>query len=432
MEYQEAIDFLFSRLPVFQYIGAKAFKPGLATTLELCEMNGSPQNSFKSIHVGGTNGKGSTSHMLAAILQQAGYKVGLYTSPHLKSFKERIKVNGAEIRENFVSKFITDNLANIDRLSPSFFELTVCMAFKYFEEENIDIAIIEVGMGGRLDSTNVINPILSVITNVSFDHVAFLGDTLPKIAFEKAGIIKVNTPIVISEFCLETSKIFNEIAKEKNSSIYYASELVTIEELSVQEGLQAIEVKYHGLDDFNLDQLLLDLHGKYQFQNIKGIVVSIMILRNLGLVISDKNIALALSNVCNITGFKGRWQKLHDEPAIFCDTAHNYAGLTATIKQFLSLPASKYRFVLGFVSDKDVSEILKLFPSDGIYYFCQPTNNRALDVNLLKTFGDDLELENQVFFNVNDALAKAMEDSDASDKIYVGGSTFVVADIKDL
>lgn len=432
MNYQEAIDFLFSRLPVFQNVGSKAFKPGLETTRELCTINGNPQNSFQSIHVGGTNGKGSTSHMLAAILQQAGYRVGLYTSPHLKSFKERIKVNGIEIREDFIPKFINVNLSNIDKYAPSFFELTVCMAFKYFEEEKVDYAIIEVGMGGRLDSTNVISPILSIITNVSFDHVQFLGDTLPKIAFEKAGIIKNNTPTVISEYDSETAQVFDEIARERNSLIYYASEIINIVGFKVINGLQEIAVQYNGSENFNLKRLQLDLNGEYQFKNIKGILVSLILLRELGLIILDKDIVLALVNVCNSTGFKGRWQKLQEEPSVYCDTAHNYAGLYLTIQQFLSIPAVSYRFVLGFVSEKDVTKILKLFPKEGIYYFCQPSNSRALDVILLKDIADDLGLNSQVFSNVNDALEKALEESQISDIIYVGGSTFVVADIKNL
>ncbi len=431
MEYQEAIDFLFSRLPVFQNIGSKAFKPGLYNTLELCRLNGNPHQGFHSIHIGGTNGKGSTSHMLAAVLQQAGYKVGLYTSPHLKSFKERIKINGTEIEEDFIVNFISDNLSNIDNLSPSFFELTVCMAFSYFKEKQVDVAIIEVGMGGRLDSTNVISPILSLITNVSFDHVQFLGDTLSKIAFEKAGIIKGNVPVIIGEYEEESAAVFDQVANTQNTKCHYASESIQIDNYELKDGLLKVELIHQLYDNSYRRNLALDLTGSYQLKNVKSVILAVEILRGLGWDINEGNIEQALTNVGLLTGLKGRWQKLQSSPDVYCDTAHNFAGLEATTKQVLSLTAKKYRFVLGFVSDKDVKQLLRLFPngSNAIYYFCQPSNMRAIEVTSLQELGNELGMQSHRFGNVNMAFQYALAESDPEDVLYIGGSTFVVADL---
>ncbi|WP_025761611.1 bifunctional folylpolyglutamate synthase/dihydrofolate synthase [Dyadobacter tibetensis] len=432
MQYQEAVDYLYSRLPVFQNIGAKAFKPGLQTTKALCEILGNPQDLFPVIHVGGTNGKGSSSHMLASIFQEAGYKVGLYTSPHLKSFTERIRVQGQPIREDYVGQFVSDNLLNIERLSPSFFELTVGMAFRYFADQNVDIAIIEVGMGGRLDSTNVVQPLVSLITNVSFDHVQYLGDTLAKIAFEKAGIIKAGIPVIIGEYDPNTAPVFEEISGPLQSPLYFADKLVAIDSRPGDAHTQACKViaSTH-FSDLN-GAYRLDLLGEYQLKNLKGVLIAVSILKDLGFNLSLEIVQRALAKVKVNTGLKGRWQQISERPNVFCDTGHNYAGLTLSLHQFSKIKASQHRFVIGFVSDKDIDGVLTLFPTGGKYYFCQPANSRALDAATLKKMAQVHGLYGDVFWDVNTALKKAREESAETDAIYVGGSTFVVADLVEL
>lgn len=433
MDYQETIDYLYSRLPVFQNIGARAFKPGLHTTLQLCDHLGNPQEKFKTIHVGGTNGKGSTSHMLASVLQEAGYKVGLYTSPHLKSFTERIRVNGSSINEDFIVEFTAVNKSYIESLSPSFFEVTVAMAFSYFERCEVDVAVIEVGMGGRLDSTNIITPVLSVITNVSFDHVQFLGDTLGKIAFEKAGIIKEAIPVVISEKQEdEISDIFNQTASERNSEIIYGADLFEISNSEHKNGKLSLNVVSKDSGQVIYPDLNLDLAGDYQLKNICGVLAAIEKLQNTGFQIDKSAVYKGLSEVQDNTGLKGRWQKLNDKPLVYCDTAHNYAGVSETMRQFNSLVSNQKRFVIGFVSDKDISSILNLFPKDGIYYFCQPSNLRALDASELQQEAFKSSLKGNVYPNVNLALEAAVLESNPDDTVYVGGSTFVVADLDQL
>ncbi|CAG4997596.1 Folylpolyglutamate synthase [Dyadobacter sp. CECT 9275] len=433
MDYQEAIDYLFSRLPVFQNIGARAYKPGLETTREICGILGNPQNNYPTIHVGGTNGKGSTSHMLAAILQTAGYKVGLYTSPHLKSFTERIRVNGIPINESYVATFVTVNKSYIDNLSPSFFELTVAMAFSYFSDQQVDVAIIEVGMGGRLDSTNIIKPVVSVITNVSFDHVQFLGDTLPKIAAEKAGIIKDNVPVVISEYQNEeVASVFEAAARQHEAPLYYGSQVYRVMETEHSEGFMALTAKCIDKKEVRFDHLRLDLTGNYQAKNICGVLTAVDVIRTAGFEIGDEHISSALPNVSRLTGLKGRWQRIGESPLVYCDTAHNYAGLGATIPQFESIEATAHRYVLGFVADKDISGILDLFPSTGVYYFCEPGNLRALPSENLQQAALRSGLQGRVYKDVNQALAAAKADSISTDCIYVGGSTFVVAELTDL
>ncbi|MCF0055480.1 folylpolyglutamate synthase/dihydrofolate synthase family protein [Dyadobacter sp. CY356] len=433
MNYQETIDYLYSRLPVFQNIGARAFKPGLHTTLQLCNHLGNPQEKFKTVHVGGTNGKGSTSHMLASVLQEAGYKVGLYTSPHLKSFTERIRVNGVSIDGDFIVKFTAVNKSYIESLSPSFFEVTVAMAFAYFASSQVDIAVIEVGMGGRLDSTNVITPVLSVITNVSYDHVQFLGDTLGKIAFEKAGIIKNEVPVVISEKQeVEISDVFNQTASEKNAEIAYGSELFEIGKAEHSNGALVLNIISKTSGHPAYPDLNLDLAGDYQLKNICGVIAAIEKLQNTGFKIEMEAIYRGLSRVQHNTGLKGRWQKLNDSPLVYCDTAHNYAGVSDTMRQFNSLVTKQKRFVIGFVSDKDITSILNLFPRDGIYYFCQPSNLRALNASELQQEALKSGLLGNVYPDVNKALEAAILESDRKDAIYVGGSTFVVADLDQL
>ena len=432
MNYQETIEYLYSRLPVFQNIGARAYKPGLTTTLELCKILDNPQDKYKTIHVGGTNGKGSTSHMLAAILQEAGYKVGLYTSPHLKSFTERIRINGQEINQDYIIDFIAGNLSNIDRLSPSFFEVTVAMAFAYFAHEQVDVAVIEVGMGGRLDSTNVILPELSVITNVSFDHTQFLGDTLEKIAGEKAGIIKQNTPVVVSEYQEETAEVFKAVAEGKQAPVFFASERIRVENVGMQNGLSVVNAGPADHSEVSYPNLEIDLVGSYQIKNVAGVLQAVELLKVSGFQIESSAVYSALRKVTTLTGLKGRWQKLCDSPAIYCDTAHNVAGLTQTLKQFAGLTAKKHRYVIGFVGDKDISAMLAMMPSEAIFYFTEPTNSRALKAEKLQELASGSGLTGNYYFNVNDALNAAIADSDPEDCIYVGGSTFVVADLDNL
>lgn len=430
MNYQETIDYLYSRLPVFQNIGARAFKPGLHTTLQLCDHLGNPQEKFHTIHVGGTNGKGSSSHMLASVLQEAGFKVGLYTSPHLKSFTERIRVNGACIDEDFICEFTAVNKSYIESLSPSFFEVTVAMAFSYFEKCKVDIAVIEVGMGGRLDSTNIITPLLSLITNVSFDHTQFLGDTLDKIAFEKAGIIKEGVPVVISEKQdIDVSTVFALKASERNAGISYGSDQYDILNARHIDGNLVVDVFDKLSGALAYGHLVLDLAGIYQLKNICGVLTALAQLKQTNLEISHEAIYAGLSKVVVNTGLKGRWQKLCEKPLVYCDTAHNYAGVSYTMQQFDSLSSIQKRFVIGFVADKDISAVLELFPKDGEYYFCQPGNLRALNAIDLQQKASNIGLKGNVYPDVNEALKAAILESSPDDTIYVGGSTFVVADL---
>ncbi|MCE6992171.1 folylpolyglutamate synthase/dihydrofolate synthase family protein [Dyadobacter sp. CY323] len=433
MNYQETIDYLYSRLPVFQNIGARAFKPGLYTTQELCRSLGDPQNKYRTIHVAGTNGKGSTSHMLAAILQQAGYRVGLYTSPHLKDFRERIRVNGAFVSEDFIVQFTAGQKSNIESLNPSFFEVTVAMAFDYFAQCNVDVAVIEVGMGGRLDSTNVITPEVSVITNISYDHMQFLGDTLPLIASEKAGIIKEGVPVVISEYQNEeVSAVLTGKANEVDAPLSFSSERFRVESIGMEDGRSNLNIWDNISGKLAWAGLELDLTGSYQTKNIAGVLSVVEILKSGGWSISEDSVYSAMKSVVKLTGLKGRWQLLQTSPVVYCDTAHNSAGLSETIEQFEMLPHTRKRFVLGFVGDKDITGMLKLFPVDADYYFCQPSNTRALNVSELSLTAAKQGLFGKVFGDVNEALNQALSEASSDDIIYVGGSTFVVADLKNL
>ncbi|ACT92297.1 bifunctional folylpolyglutamate synthase/dihydrofolate synthase [Dyadobacter fermentans] len=433
MTYQETIEYLYDRLPVFQNIGARAFKPGLHTTRELCKLLGDPQDQFPTIHIAGTNGKGSTSHMLAAILQEAGYRVGLYTSPHLKDFRERIRVNGVPVSEDFIVDFIDDQKSNIERLSPSFFEVTVAMAFSYFGRSKVDVAVIEVGMGGRLDSTNVITPELSVITNISFDHMQFLGDTLGKIAAEKAGIIKNAVPVVVSEDQnAEISDVITAAAENAQAPLTFAARAYDVTYVGMRDGLMLVNIQNRGSGDLEAENLALDLTGSYQLKNVAGVWAARKALLSKGWNICDEAVIRALRAVGSITGLKGRWQQLGQAPNVYCDTAHNTAGLTATLAQFESVCKGKKRFVIGFVGDKDISTMLSLFPRDAQYYFCEPSNMRALKAPELQARALECGLAGETFGNVKEALAAALRDSAPTDAIYVGGSTFVVADIENL
>ena len=404
MNYQATVDWLFRQLPMYQKQGKSAYKTDLSNTILLANHLNNPETKFKSIHVGGTNGKGSTSHMLASILQEAGYMVGLYTSPHLKDYRERIRINGKVISKHFVMGFVKKHKPFFESNSLSFFEMTVGLAFDYFAKKKVDIAIIEVGLGGRLDSTNIITPELSVITNIGFDHMNFLGDTREKIAFEKAGIIKMNIPVVIGETHLQTENIFMTKAESTNSEIYFADQLIT----NVVES---------------------DLKGSYQRHNIKTVLQSVSILKSKGFNISDVALKKGMLNVVSNTGLMGRWQILQDHPKIICDTAHNKEGLTYIIKQLIQQEYNNLHIVFGVVNDKDLSSILPLLPMDAKYYLCKPDVVRGMDTiklaNIFENYGFNFTSYNTVLQAFSEAKSKAS----SKDCIYVGGSTFVVAEI---
>ena len=404
MNYQDTVNWMFQQLPMYQNKGNSAFKKDLTNTIKLAQHLGHPEDGFKSIHVGGTNGKGSTSHMLASILQEAGYKVGLYTSPHLKDFRERIRINGKVISKQFVIGFIKRNQSFFEANSLSFFEMTVGMAFDYFAKQKVDIAVVEVGMGGRLDSTNIITPELSVITNIGFDHTQFLGNTLEAIAGEKAGIIKENIPVVIGETHSETQSVFIDKAKEKHAEVYFADQLI-------DETLES------------------DLKGAYQVHNKKTVLQSIKVLKALGYSIVDKHIKEGLLNVMANTGLQGRWQIIGNAPKIVADTAHNKDGLTSTMQQLKKEDFNVLHIVFGVVNDKDLDSIIPLLPKEAIYYFCKPDVQRGLDSKILqKTFKKN-KLFGNTYKSVLDALSDAKSKANKNDLIYVGGSTFVVAEI---
>lgn len=404
MNYQDTLSWMFQQLPMYQNKGKSAFRKDLTNALKISNHLGEPHTRFKSIHVAGTNGKGSTSHMLASILQEAGYRVGLYTSPHLKDFRERIRINGKVISKQFVIGFIKRNKTFFEANNLSFFEMTVGMAFDYFAGQKVDIAVIEVGLGGRLDSTNVIMPELSVITNIGFDHVQFLGDTLEKIAAEKAGIIKENIPIVIGETQKETQTVFKEKAKLTNSDIYFADQLI----------------------DTVLES---DLKGAYQIHNIKTVIQSVTVLRKSGYQISDNALKSGLLKVTQNTGLQGRWQILGEKPKIICDTAHNKEGLSFVLKQLQLETYDKLHIVFGVVKDKDVDSIISLFPMNAGYYFCKPNVPRGLDVDKLQSVFNEYGLKGKTYNSVIEALKAAVSSAKNEDLIYVGGSTFVVAEI---
>ena len=405
MNYQETTNWMFNQLPMYQLQGASAYKKDLTNAHLLTEHLDNPQEKIKCIHVAGTNGKGSTSHMLASIFQEAGYKVGLYTSPHLKDFRERIKINGIDIPEAFVIGFITQHKHFFEANDLSFFEMTVGLAFDYFAKEKVDIAVIEVGMGGRLDATNIITPMVSVITNIGLDHMQFLGNTLESIAFEKAGIIKSNIPVIIGEYTPETQPVFVAKAKECNSEIYFAADLISETHPS-------------------------DLIGDYQVHNKKTVLQTITVLNSQNeFKITPENVKSGLLNVVKNTGLQGRWQQLSEFPKVICDTAHNRNGLEIVLKQIQKQDFDTLHIVLGVVNDKDLDEILPLFPKKAIYYFCKPNIPRGLDVLILKQKAASFDLKGGVYISVSEAYQKAIENATKSDFIYIGGSTFVIAEI---
>ena len=427
MNYQETIEYLYQQLPVFHRIGKKAFKADLSNTIKLCEHLDNPQEKFKSIHVAGTNGKGSSSHYIASILQSAGYKTGLYTSPHLKSYTERIRINGVPIPENEVISFVEKNKNFLEQLRPSFFEMSVGMAFEYFAKEQVDIAIIEVGLGGRLDSTNIITPLVSLITNISFDHTDILGDTLPLIAFEKAGIIKENVPVVIGERNSETERVFIEKAKEKNTLIYFAQDYFRVEEF--EEKNLFLEMKLLDLSNNYSFKIESELVGEYQTKNIIGILKTVDILNKLNFTVSSTAIFEGIKSVITQTGLQGRWQVLSRSPLLICDTAHNVAGISQVIESLKKIKFNKLWMIVGFVSDKDISGILELMPKEAKYIFCEANIPRALNSKKLLIQAKEFGLVGEEISNVNDAIRYVISNAESTDLIFVGGSTFVVSEI---
>ncbi len=404
MNYKQTLDYLFKQLPMYQRQGKSAFKKDLTNTLSLCKILEKPQNKFKSIHVAGTNGKGSSAHMLASIFQEAGYKTGLYTSPHLKDFRERIRINGTMISENQVVDFVAYYQDQFADINASFFEWTVALAFHCFANEKVDIAIIETGLGGRLDSTNIIQPELCLITNVGFDHMDMLGNTLKEIAGEKAGIIKAQTPAIISNHSGER-QVFEKKAKELGSQIVFANEM-------------------DATPSFDSD-----LTGTYQKENIRGVYFTCLEAEKLGWNLPLKVIEEGFLNVVKNTHLRGRWEILEENPIIIADTAHNKEGLKLVLAQLQTLKAQQYHFVIGFVKDKNVEEVLQLFPKNINYYFCQADVPRALPVNDLKLISKKLGYEGQFFDTVEEAFKAAKEACQQSEIVYVGGSNFVVAEI---
>tara|TARA_R110000737_G_scaffold288343_2_gene294872 strand:+ start:679 stop:1890 length:1212 start_codon:yes stop_codon:yes gene_type:complete len=400
--YKETLDWMFAQLPMYQNKGKVAFNSKLDGIISFAGHLGEPHTKFKSIHVAGTNGKGSSSHLLASILQEAGYKVGLYTSPHLKDFRERIRINGKKVSKNWVVDFIAENQSYFKTHNLSFFEMTVGMAFSYFAEELVDIAIIEVGLGGRLDSTNIIKPEVSLITNIGLDHTDMLGDTIPLIAKEKAGIIKTNVPVVISEFNEETAPVFKSIANERGADIIFA-------------------------DEKEYPDYKIGLLGSYQKKNVKGVLAALSALKHFK--VTTVNIELGLQRVVENTNLMGRWQQIGNEPTIICDTAHNKEGISLVLDQLKEQDFNELHIVLGFVKDKDISKIIPLFPKNARYYFCKPKIFRGLNENILADLFYQLDFKGNIYESVNKAFKAAKKAAKTNDFIYVGGSNFVVSEV---
>ncbi|WP_341350730.1 folylpolyglutamate synthase/dihydrofolate synthase family protein [Sabulibacter ruber] len=430
MTYEQALDYLYQQLPMFHRIGNAAFKKSLDNILALTAALDNPQHKFKSIHVAGTNGKGSSSSMLAAILQAAGYKTGLYTSPHLKEFTERIRVNGEMISREKVAQFTQQHQELFEQVKPSFFEMTVALAFDYFVEQQVDIAVIEVGLGGRLDSTNIITPLVSLITNISYDHQALLGNTLPEIAGEKAGIIKAGVPAVISTTQSEVSAVFEKKAQETQSPLTFADQTFKIEYLE-STGLNSLYTVYSGDQEY-LEKLELSLLGNYQRFNLPGVLATVEELNRQGFQISEEHLREGLRKVQELTGLKGRWQVLGQNPLMICDTGHNVDGLREVIKQLIALKARQVHIVFGAVNDKDIQSVLRLLPVSYRYYFCQAQIPRALPVQQLWEEAQFAGLKGHAYPTVEDAVLAAKAFAREDEVIFIGGSTFVVAEIAEL
>lgn len=423
MNYQETLNYLYNSTPVFEHVGAVAYKEGLQNTLALDKHFNHPHTNFKTIHIAGTNGKGSCSHSLASILQEAGYKVGLYTSPHLVDFRERIRVNGQCISKERVVKFVEDERKFFEPLHPSFFELTTALAFKYFDEQKVDIAVIEVGLGGRLDCTNIISPILSIITNISFDHTQFLGDTLAKIAAEKAGIIKIGVPVIIGEANEETRPVFQSKANEVNSNIVFAEDNAIVTSSSpMADGGRRYNLS-------NNSTLIGELSGDYQERNMNTILCACNILKQMNIIKNDDVIAKGLTNICKNTGLLGRWQTIQNNPTVVCDTGHNVGGWNYLAPQIKRQQCNQLRIVFGMVDDKDINSVMYLLPKNAIYYWTQAESKRAIKAERVAEIAIKHDLRGEIFDNVEVAYTKALQDSNKDDFVFVGGSSYIVADL---
>ncbi len=428
MEYYEILDYLYNKLPVFHRIGPAAYKANLNNTLKINEFLNHPEKQFKSIHIAGTNGKGSTAHILSSILQEKGLKTGLCTSPHLKDFRERIKINGKMIPEKYLKDFFNEtNIKFIETINPSFFELTTGITFKYFADQKVDIAVVETGMGGRLDSTNTVNPLVSIITNIGLDHSDLLGDTLEKIAFEKAGIIKPNIPVIIGQKQDLIKKVFDLKAKENNASIFYADDNYSIDYIKNHDNYYYYDVYNKNNKIFQIES---PLGGSYQNHNIITALQCCELLNNkYDYKISNNHIINGLKNVIDNTGFRGRWTILSKKPLIVCDTGHNKEALEIIIENINSCEYDKLHFIVGFMNDKKIDDILSMLPKDAAYYFTKANVPRSLDANILKEKAKKFGLKGMVFNQVNQAFDKAKELSTKDDMIFIGGSTFVVAEV---
>ncbi len=422
MNYQETTQYLFRSTPVFEHVGASAYKEGLYNTKALDEHFGHPHRKYKTIHVGGTNGKGSCSHSLAAILQSEGYRVGLYTSPHLVDFRERIRVNGQCVSEQYVIDFVRREKDFFEPLHPSFFELTTAMAFKYFAEQQVDIAVIEVGLGGRLDCTNIITPLLSIITNISKDHTQFLGNTLQQIAMEKAGIIKAGIPVVIGETTEETRPVFERKAKEEGAPIVFAED--------IQPVISSVRLPDGGREYHTKEGIFTgELEGDYQEKNMNTIIAAVELLRKQGVVCSKESFLEGINHVHDLTGLTGRWQQIHKHPLAICDTGHNIGGWQYLARQIKAQPCEQKRIVFGMVDDKDIDGVMDLLPKDAIYYWTQASSHRAIPVGDIKRKGDMRQLCGTCYGTVGEAYRKALDEAGKDDFIFVGGSSYVVADL---
>jgi dihydrofolate synthase/folylpolyglutamate synthase len=426
MNYAQTLEYLFTQLPMFSRVGAAAYKPDLTNTIRLCEAIGNPQHQFKSIHIAGTNGKGSTSHMLASILQTAGYKTGLYTSPHLVDFRERIKIDGVYCSKEFVVEFTQKINPLIATIQPSFFEITVAMAFSYFAAQKVDIAVIEVGLGGRLDSTNIITPEVSIITNIGLDHTQFLGDTIAQIASEKAGIIKKDVPCIVSEYTEETKPVFDAAAI--HTSLAYGSELFTILDIKYAHDYLRVQVLNKQTDGIQTYQL--DLNGSYQAKNVQGVLGAVSILQTKGWKITNQHILDGLSHVKKNTGLYGRWQMIGTNPTTVVDVAHNVAGIQTLLAQIKLVNHQQLHIVFGMVKDKDIDSVLALLPTQATYYFTQAQIERAIDATELQQKARAHDLKGNTYQTVNAAIAAAQKQAQVTDLIVVCGSVFLVGEIE--
>jgi len=424
--YSQTLDYLFAKLPMFSRIGAAALKPDLSNTLKLCAVLGDPQHRFRSVHIAGTNGKGSTSHGIAAALQSGGYKTGLYTSPHLLDFRERIRINGEPVSKEWVVEFTHDLKDVIEAVKPSFFEITVVMAFKYFADQGVDIAVIETGLGGRLDSTNVVTPLLSVITNISFDHKDLLGNTLAQIAGEKAGIIKPDVPVVIGEQNDETEPVFLQHSISKRSPLHYAQNFWDM--IRVRQDPKFTYYKAVDKARMAILDVRTDLTGNYQQHNLKTILTALELLSHNGFNLTQEGNIAAMAHVTELTGLRGRWEWLSKEPAIICDVAHNPAGLYEVLRQWWYVPAGTKHIVVGFVRDKDVDEALRLFPKDSVYYFCNAAIPRALPAKELLHMAKAHGLNGAAYGSVQEAIQAAQGRMGTEDALLITGSFFIVSE----